>query len=156
MSVDGGAADFAEEVRANPLDGWVRAMGLHISHASGDRVSCEFDVQQQHLQGYGIVHGGVYCGVIETLASIGAHLHARASGRRTVGVENHTSFVRAVSAGRLSAVAVPITRGRSSQLWEGSVSDAQGRLVARGTVRLLCVAADRDLTGSPRDEGPDR
>jgi acyl-coenzyme A thioesterase PaaI-like protein len=39
----------------------------------------------------------------------------------------------------------PLTRGRTSQVWEGTVEDAAGKLVARGTVRLLCVAAELPL-----------
>jgi 1,4-dihydroxy-2-naphthoyl-CoA hydrolase len=144
------AVDFAAEINADPLDGWVRTMGITITKATEDEVRGEFEVERRHLQRYGIVHGGVYCGVIETLASIGAHLFARSRSQRTVGLENHTSFVRAVRSGRLTAEARPLTRGRSSQLWEGEVRDDQGRLVARGTVRLLCLPEDRELGGPER------
>lgn len=139
--------DFAEYVNASTRDGWLRAMGLVITRATADEVRCEWEVGDVHRQEYGIVHGGVHCGVIETLTSIGAFLYARQHGQKTVGLENHTSFVRAVSAGRLFAEAHPLTRGRSSQLWEGTIRDDQGRLVARGTVRLLSLPADRDLGG---------
>jgi 1,4-dihydroxy-2-naphthoyl-CoA hydrolase len=139
------AVDFAEMINAMPGEGWVKAMGIRITRATVDEVACEWDVGGQHHQGYGIVHGGVHCGVIETLASIGAHLVAMERGQRTVGLDNHTSFVRAVRSGRLRGVARPVTRGRSSQLWEGEIRDEQDKVVARGTVRLLCIAEDRDL-----------
>ena len=139
------ADDVAEQINRMPGDGWVRAMGLVITRATVDEVACEWELGPQHLQGYGIVHGGVYCGVIETIASIGAHLVATARDQRTVGLENHTSFIRAVREGRLHAVARPVTRGRTTQVWEGVVRDAAEQLVARGTVRLLCVPADRPL-----------
>jgi uncharacterized protein (TIGR00369 family) len=65
-----------------------------------------------------------------------------------VGLENTTSFVRAVRAGtRLHAVAVPLTRGRKSQLWEGRILDEEDRLVAIGRVRLLCLPAAEALAG---------
>src|SRR4051812_11680812 len=100
-------------------DGWCTAMNLTFVRATSAEVVAELSVGPQHLQGYGIVHGGVHCGVIETLASIGAALHAIESGQAVVGLENHTSFVRAVREGeRLTARATPVTRGRSSQLWE--------------------------------------
>ncbi|TMF92660.1 MAG: hotdog fold thioesterase [Chloroflexi bacterium] len=64
------------------------------------------------------------------------------------GVENNTSFVRAVRSGtRLHAVATPLTRGRKSQLWEGRILDDQERLIAVGRVRLLCLPADDALAG---------
>jgi 1,4-dihydroxy-2-naphthoyl-CoA hydrolase len=140
--------DFAELVNRIPGDGWVKAMGLVITRATVDEVRCEWDVDERHRQGYGIVHGGVYCGVIETLASIGAHLVAMAREQRTVGLENHTSFIRAVREGRLTGVARPVTRGRSSQVWDAEIRDAEDHLVARGTVRLLCLSADRPIAGA--------
>ena len=137
--------DFAEMINAVPHNGWVKAMGVVVTRATVDEVRCELEVGEQHLQGYGIVHGGVYSGVVETLASIGAHLVAMSRAQRTVGIENHTSFIRAVSAGRLFGVARPVTRGRSSQVWEGEIRDEERKLIARGTVRLLCIPEERPL-----------
>src|SRR6266568_7106051 len=100
--------DFAKLI--NDLPGWVREMDLVILTASADEVTCEWDVAEKHLQAYGIVHGGVHCGVIETLASIGAEIVAQARGQSVVGLENTTSFIRAVRAGtKLRAVARPVT-----------------------------------------------
>lgn len=122
---------------------WLHAMGIVVTHATVDEVRCEWTVAEHHLQEYGIVHGGVHCGVVETIASIGAHLVATSRGQLAVGLENHTSFIRAVRAGaKLTGVARPITRGRSSQVWEGEIRDEGGQLVARGTVRLLCISGD--------------
>ena len=56
--------------------GWVREMGLQFVEATPERVVATIDITERHHQGYGIVHGGVYSGVIETLASVGAHLFA--------------------------------------------------------------------------------
>jgi len=135
--------DFAEVV--NGLPGWVREMGVTILTASADEVTCAWDVAEKHLQGYGIVHGGVHCGVIETLASVGAALAAMPRGQRVVGLENTTSFIRAVTAGRLTGMARPVTRGRTTQVWEAWIRDRQENLVAQGRVRLLCVDEDRPL-----------
>jgi acyl-coenzyme A thioesterase PaaI-like protein len=48
----------------------------------------------------------------------------------------------------LRATARPITRGRRTQVWEGEVRDAAGRIVATGRVRLLCLDPDADLAGA--------
>jgi len=61
-------------------------------------------------------------------------------GQRVVGLENSTSFVRAVRGGKLHAVARPVTRGRTTQVWEAEIRDGDDKLVATGRVRLLCVA----------------
>lgn len=129
--------DFAEAM--NRLPGWVREMGVTILKASPDEVTCEWEVTEKHHQAYGIVHGGVHCGVIETLASIGAALVALPRGQRVVGLENNTSFIRAVHSGRLTGNARPVTRGRTTQVWEAWVRDEKKNLVAQGRVRLLCV-----------------
>jgi 1,4-dihydroxy-2-naphthoyl-CoA hydrolase len=139
--------EFSEQLNAIP-EGWVQAMGMTITHATKDEVRAELTVGQQHLQGYGIVHGGVHSGVIETLSSMGAYLFAREMGKHVVGLENNTSFIRAVRAGaKLHAVATPITRGRQTQVWQAQVLDEQERLVATGRVRLLCLDESQALAG---------
>ena len=135
--------DFVSMI--NALPGWVKEMGVVILTATADEVTCEWEVGEKHHQGYGIVHGGVHCGVIETLASVGAAVVAHPRGQRVVGLENNTSFIRAVRSGKLHALAKPVTRGRSSQVWEVWISDAEEQLVAQGRVRLLCVDEDRPL-----------
>src|SRR5437016_13064313 len=107
--------DLAERVNAMPT-GWVKEMGVTILKATTDEVTCEWHVSEKNHQGYGIVHGGVHSGVIETLASIGAAMVAQPRGQRVAGLENSTSFIRAVRSGRLHATAKPVSRGRSTQL----------------------------------------
>ena len=131
--------------RVNAMPGWVKEMGIVILSATPERVTCEWEVGETHHQGYGIVHGGVHCGVIETLASIGAACVAHPRGQRVVGLENNTSFIRAVRSGKLHAEAKPVTRGRSTQVWEAWIRDAKEQLVAQGRVRLLCVDENRAL-----------
>jgi uncharacterized protein (TIGR00369 family) len=142
----------------NRTPGWAREMGLTILSATADEVTCEWEVGQKHLQDYGIVHGGVHCGVIETIASIGAAVVAMPRGQRVVGLENSTSFIRAVRSGRLRATARPVTRGRTTQVWEASIRDEQGQLVAQGRVRLLCLDGDRAIAeaGPARGAGKEK
>jgi 1,4-dihydroxy-2-naphthoyl-CoA hydrolase len=141
------AEDFSQRMNELP-GGWVQAMGITVTYATKDEVRAELTVGPQHLQGYGIVHGGVHCGLIESLASMGAFLFARERGQHVVGLENNTSFIRAVRAGdRLRAVATPITRGRQTQVWQANVIDEEDRIVATGRVRLLCLESDQQLAG---------
>jgi 1,4-dihydroxy-2-naphthoyl-CoA hydrolase len=135
--------DFAEAM--NRLPGWAKEMGITILTATSDEVTCAWEVGEKHHQGYGIVHGGVHCGVIETLASIGAALAALPRGQRVVGLENSTSFLRAVRSGRLTGTARPVTRGRTTQVWEAWIRDEEQHLVAQGRVRLLCLDEGRAL-----------
>ena len=139
--------DFSKQMNELP-EGWLQAMGVTITLATQDEVRAELTVGTAHLQGYGIVHGGVHCGLIESLASIGAALFAMPRGQSVVGLENNTSFIRAVRAGaKLHAVSTPITRGRKTQVWEARVIDEKEQIVALGRVRLLCLEADQALAG---------
>ena len=70
-----------------------------------------------------------------------------ARGQSVVGVENHTSFIRAARAGRVRVTATPLTRGRRSQVWEATARDEQERIIATGRVRLLCLDPGSDLGG---------
>jgi 1,4-dihydroxy-2-naphthoyl-CoA hydrolase len=139
--------DFSAQM--NELKGgWPQAMGITITRATADEVTGELTVGPQHLQPYGVVHGGVHCGLIETLASVGAALFALPRGQSVVGLENTTSFIRAVRVGaNLHAIAKPVTRGRTTQVWEASIYDGEDRIVATGRVRLLCLEPDRPLAG---------
>ena len=139
--------DYSHRLNELP-EGWLQAMGVTITKATADEVRAELTVGAQHLQSYGIVHGGVHCGLIESLASIGAALYALPRNQSVVGLENNTSFIRAVRVGAtLSAVATPVTRGRKTQVWEAKVEDGEGRVVATGRVRLLCLDQEEALAG---------
>jgi uncharacterized protein (TIGR00369 family) len=138
--------DFAEMLNAH-RGGWNAAMGLRFVRATEDEVVAELEIGGVHHQPYGIVHGGVHAGVIEALASTGAALSAGARGQSIVGLENNTSFIRAVRSGTLRATATPVTRGRRTQVWQGTVVDAEGRVVATGRVRLLCLEPGAELGG---------
>ncbi|HNC95050.1 MAG TPA: PaaI family thioesterase [Myxococcota bacterium] len=138
--------DLSNYLNAN-ADGWVTHTGLRFTRATRDEVVAELEVRPQHLQAYGIVHGGIYSGIVETLASVGASVDAFHQGRLAVGLENHTSFLHAVRGGLLRAVGRPLSRGRRSQVWEVGIEDATGRTVATGRVRLLCFDSESDPSG---------
>ncbi|MFC0005201.1 PaaI family thioesterase [Micromonospora siamensis] len=120
--------------------GFVALLGLKLDEVSGDRVVIRWQVRPELHQPFGIQHGGVYCSVVETAASIGGSLWLGDRGR-VVGVSNQTDFLRAVRDGELTAVGTPVHRGRSQQLWLVEITDADERLVARGQVRLQNLTA---------------
>ncbi|CUR54076.1 Thioesterase superfamily protein [metagenome] len=120
---------------------FVEFLGIDLVSASGDEVVATWNAESKHHQPYGIVHGGVHCSVVETLASIGGALWFGERGQ-VVGVNNNTDFFRAVREGRLTSRGLPLHRGRSQQVWIVETHDADGRLVSRGQVRLQNLAAD--------------
>jgi 1,4-dihydroxy-2-naphthoyl-CoA hydrolase len=121
-----------EEIMGNGLNA---TLGFQLDEAGPDRVVMSWTIGPQHLQPYGIVHGGVYCSAVEASASVGAALWFGERGK-VVGAANHTNFLRAAREGRMVATATPIHRGRSQQLWLVEVTAEDGRVTARGEVRL--------------------
>lgn len=119
---------------------FLRAIGLQMDEVSGQRVTGWLDAGPDHHQPLGVVHGGVYCAVIETVASYGGHLAVADGGRTVVGVSNSTDFLRPHRAGRLRVVAEPLQQGRTLQLWQAVITrEDDGKVVARGQVRLANV-----------------
>lgn len=127
--------------------GFNEHLGLVFVAAKYDEVIAELEIGDQHLQPYGLVHGGVYASMIETVASTGAAMNALPIGQHTVGLENSTSFLRATRYGMLRARGVPRVRGRRSQVWEVAVRDTDKRLVATGRVRLINIPRSDDIGG---------
>jgi len=142
----GEAGDHAAEIQALN-DGWVKAMDVRFVKATAEEVVAEMVIGPQHLQPLGIVHGGVYAGLVETVTSIGASLNAAKDDGHVVGLENHSSFLRATRAGKLTATAVPLVTGRRTQVWEATIRDEQGRTAATGRVRLFVLEAGSQLAG---------
>ncbi len=122
--------------------GFVHLIGLEFDEVGPARVTGHLAVSEAHLQPYGLVHGGVYATMAESLASVGAALAARQAGLGgAVGLENHTSFLRSARAGeRIEAEALPRHSGRRVHSWVVSMRAASdGRELAVSTVRLLTV-----------------
>lgn len=122
-------------------------MGLRFLKATSDEVIAQLEIGACHRQAYGIVHGGVYSGIVETAASVAAALWAARHKQSVVGLENHTSFLNAVREGTLKVIARPLMRGRRTQVWQANVTDSLGKVVAEGRVRFLALEAGSGIAG---------
>ena len=130
------------------VSGYDAAMGLRFVQITKDELNAEIEIGAHHRQPYGLVHGGVYAGAIESLCSVGAALSVFSEGKNTVGLENSTSFLRAVRAGKLHCSARPEYQGRRSQVWVAEIRDDEGRLAATGRVRILVLEAGAKAGGA--------
>jgi 1,4-dihydroxy-2-naphthoyl-CoA hydrolase len=135
MSADRPAVDLT---MTSPF---VAAIKFEVAEATGARVAGSVELGPDQHTPWGVVHGGVYCSVVESAASIGASTAVQQHGQFAVGVNNNTDFIRAMTAGRVEVVAEPVQQGRTQQLWQVLLTRADdGKLVARGQVRLQNVA----------------
>jgi uncharacterized protein (TIGR00369 family) len=131
------------ELPAGLGDGFDTELGLTYLEVTPDGGRAQLTIHDRLLQPWGIVHGGVYCSIIESLASVSAHVWLTENGGGTVvGVNNNTDFLRALKSGTVTAVSTPIHRGRRQQLWLITITDESDRTVARGQVRLQNIPDD--------------
>jgi len=119
---------------------FVTYIGLEFTEVTGDRVVATWPAEPKLHQPYGIVHGGVHCAVVETLASTGAAMWFGDKGQ-VVGVNNNTDFYKAVRTGEITSTATPLHRGKSQQVWVVESVSEDGTVVARGQVRLQNLQA---------------
>lgn len=110
-------------------------MGLRIVEASPDRVVITMPVAG-NTQPYGLLHGGANAVLVETAGSIGAALHA-GPGRMVVGLDISCTHHRGVREGTVTAVAEPLSLGRTITSYEVKITDDAGRAVCTG--RLTCL-----------------
>ena len=117
--------------------GFDSLIGVNIIELTPDGGYAQFNISDIFLQPQGIVHGGVYCSIIESLASASGYLWLLENGGKALfGVNNNTDFLISVNSGVLTATSIPIQRGLVQQLWLVTVSDEYKNLVSIGRVRM--------------------
>jgi len=122
---------------APPAEGTLsETLGFEVGEVSEERITGSFPVAARVLQPFGIVHGGAYAALAETLASIATYVAVQPDGNIAVGQNNDTSFMRPVSEGTVHAVGTRRHRGRTSWIWDVEFSDDQGRVCAISRVTI--------------------
>jgi 1,4-dihydroxy-2-naphthoyl-CoA hydrolase len=127
-------------------DNLVGTLGISgYERLAEDRARAELPVTPRVLQPYGIVHGGAYASLAETLASRATY-EAVGPELVAIGQSNDTSFLRAVTAGTVHAEGHARHRGRSSWVWDVEMRDDEGRLCALSRL-TIAVRPPRDPAG---------
>jgi 1,4-dihydroxy-2-naphthoyl-CoA hydrolase len=129
---------MAVDTPQNQLQGFDRLYGLQIIELTDERATGRVIVRDELKQPFGLVHGGVYASIAESLASIATGVAVGREGKQAMGLSNQTSFLRPITQGQIDAVAIRKHRGRTTWVWEVEMSDAQGRLcvISRMTVAV--------------------
>jgi 1,4-dihydroxy-2-naphthoyl-CoA hydrolase len=115
------------------LDG---TLGFEVLEIGRERARSQAHVGDRHKQPFGLVHGGVYAAMAESLASQATYAAVYDDGNIAVGLSNHTSFMRPVTEGYVNAEARPRHRGRTTWVWEVDFTDDDGRLCAISRVTM--------------------
>jgi uncharacterized protein (TIGR00369 family) len=115
------------------LDG---LLGFELLEASGERARMRAKVTTSLKQPFGLVHGGVYSAMAESLASRATVYAVADRGEIAVGLSNLTSFMRPILDGYVHANARCVHSGRTTWVWEVELSDDDSRLCALSRVTM--------------------
>ena len=115
------------------LDG---VLGFETLEVGPEQATSRTPVTSSVMQPYGLVHGGVYAAMAESLVSQATARAVADDGNIAVGLSNHTSFMRPVLTGYVNANARRVHRGSTTWIWEVELTDDAGRLCALSRVTI--------------------
>jgi 1,4-dihydroxy-2-naphthoyl-CoA hydrolase len=120
--------------------GFDRLYGLDIVSMDDSEVRARVPVRPDLLQPAGLVHGGVFASMAESMTSLATAVAVHEDGRTAVGQSNQTSFLHPILSGTIHATARTRHRGRTTWVWEVEIADDDGRLCA--LVRMTVAVRD--------------
>jgi len=123
------------------VTGYDRLYGLRFVAFSDTEIRAEVAVREEVTQPMGLVHGGLYASIAESLASLGTAAAVMESGYVATGMSNSTSFLRPVIEGTVHARAVRLHRGRTTWVWDVTFSDDADRTCAVTRMTIAVRAA---------------
>ena len=122
-------------------EGFDALLGLTVTELKDGLARGEIPVRDQLKQPFGILHGGVFATIAESLASLATAVTVAADGRQAMGQVNQTNFLRPITAGTIHGTARARHRGRTSWVWDVEITDDEGRLCA--LTRMTIAVRDR-------------
>ena len=138
------------------MQGFDGLYGLEVLAFSDEEVTAQVRVRDEIKQPAGLVHGGVFASIAESITSIATWMAVKDDGRSAQGLSNQTSFLRPIVDGTIHAVARRRHRGRTTWVWEVEITDDQARLCAlvRMTIAVRAAAAELVLPRAIRLASP--
>ena len=123
--------------------------GLEVLEHSDELVRAQVAERDEIKQPMGLVHGGLYASIAESITSLATAMSVMGEGKTAVGLSNQTSFLRPITEGTVHAVAHRRHRGRTTWLWDVEISDDGGRMCALSRMTIAVRAAG----GAARADG---
>ncbi len=126
------------------LHGFDRLYGLELLECSDEQVRARVAVREEIKQPAGLVHGGVYASIAESMASLATAMAVLEQGDVAMGLSNSTSFLRPITAGTVHAHARRIHRGRTTWVWDVTFTDDRDRACAVTRMTIAVRPLQRD------------
>ena len=137
-----------EELNSGRAGTMLEHLGIEFTEISDDFIRGTMPVDGRTRQPYGLLHGGASVALAETLGSTGATMCIDTKEYQCVGQEINANHLRPKRDGRLTGIATPIHRGRTTHVWDVQIIDENDKLicVSRCTIAVVNRPPDR---GSP-------
>jgi 1,4-dihydroxy-2-naphthoyl-CoA hydrolase len=123
--------------------GMPRALGIRIVSLTRKKVVGEMPIKPMHVNNSGSVNGGAIMSFADVLGAAGAVAH-RPPGYRGGTIESKTNFFAAGRGPVLSAVSIPLHVGRTTTVWQTTVTNPDGRVVAIVTQTQIMIPHERE------------
>jgi 1,4-dihydroxy-2-naphthoyl-CoA hydrolase len=128
-------------IEENPA--FSRLMGVRFTSGSRDRIEAELTVGEDLANRNGVMHGGAIMAFADILGGAASVLNLP-DGARTTTIESKTNFFRAVPLGETArAVCIPLHRGRTTMVWQTTITRADGKEAAIVTQTQLVMPSFR-------------
>lgn len=132
------------------MEGYDRLYGLEFLEVSEEHVRARVLVRDELKQPLGLIHGGVYASLAESVTSLATAMVVVQEGNMATGMSNTTNFLRPITEGYIHALAKRLHRGRTTWVWDVSMSDDADRICA---VTRMTIAV-RPLPSAPGPGAP--
>ena len=115
------------------LPAFPKHLGIVYTEVSTDRLVAELTVRDDLSNGNGVMHGGAIMSFADTLGAVATILNIPRDAKTTT-LESKTNFIAGAPIGtKLIGEALPLHRGRRTQIWETRITNEAGKLVAKVT-----------------------
>jgi 1,4-dihydroxy-2-naphthoyl-CoA hydrolase len=139
MKIEPGLEEKSKELAKFHTGTVFDLIGARFEEFSKQKLIASFELNQSTRQAFGLMHGGIYAYIAESLASLGGWLNLDLEKEICVGIEINANHVKSVSSpgARIEATATPLHSGKTIQVWQVEFRDNNAELVSVSRCTLL-------------------
>ena len=119
--------DYMNNASKNTL---METLNIKFLEASADKVVASMPVNSRVHQPDGVLHGGASVALAETVGSFASALSINRETHMVRGIEISANHLKSIKEGLVIATAIPLHKGRTTQLWEIRIIDEDQRLIS--------------------------
>jgi len=119
---------------------FMETLGIEFIDVGEDYLTAKMPVTPKVHQPDGVLHGGATAALAESVGSVAAHIFLNAQDVRILGTQITANHIRSLREGEVFATATTIHKGRTTQLWDVKVKDAEGKLISSCRLSTIALA----------------